>query len=65
MLALFCSKLQFYFYAVFILGSIKGIAGEGMPHYKNPFEKGNLYVKFDVTFPDNHFTTEPNLKVSH
>uniref|UniRef100_A0A1B6JQ81 Chaperone DnaJ C-terminal domain-containing protein n=1 Tax=Homalodisca liturata TaxID=320908 RepID=A0A1B6JQ81_9HEMI len=43
-------------------GTIKGIAGEGMPHYKNPFEKGNLYIKFDVTFPDNHFTSETKLQ---
>lgn len=39
-------------------GDIKGIVGEGMPMYKNPFEKGNLYIKFTVTFPENHFQSE-------
>lgn len=43
-------------------GDIKGIEGEGMPHYRNPFEKGNLYIKFDVTFPESHFTNEIKLK---
>ncbi|XP_044742201.1 dnaJ homolog subfamily A member 2-like [Chrysoperla carnea] len=43
-------------------GDVKGVVGEGMPIYKNPFEKGNLYVKFSVTFPENHFQTENVLK---
>ncbi|VDN59601.1 unnamed protein product [Dracunculus medinensis] len=30
---------------------VKTIIGEGMPHYKNPFEKGDLLVRFKVTFP--------------
>jgi DnaJ family protein A protein 2 len=46
-----------------VSGEFKGIEGEGMPHYRNPFEKGNLYIKFDVTFPENHFTNEIKLKV--
>lgn len=44
-------------------GDIKGIQGQGMPQYKNPFEFGNLYIKFDVSFPENHFTDEETLKV--
>ncbi|GFY69897.1 dnaJ homolog subfamily A member 2 [Trichonephila inaurata madagascariensis] len=44
-------------------GCIKGVAHEGMPVYKNPFEKGNLYIKFSITFPENHFTDVANLKV--
>jgi len=32
--------------------SIKQVEGEGMPRYKNPFEKGNLFIKFKVEFPD-------------
>lgn len=43
-------------------GDTKGIQGEGMPQYKNPFEKGNLYIKFDVVFPENNFATEEQLK---
>lgn len=30
---------------------IKCIMGEGMPQYKNPFEKGRLIIQFEVTFP--------------
>jgi len=29
----------------------KVIIGEGMPQYKRPFDKGNLYVVFEVEFP--------------
>lgn len=42
-------------------GDLKGIQGEGMPQYKNPFEKGNLYVKFNIVFPENNFGTEEQL----
>lgn len=43
-------------------GDCKAVMGEGMPHHKNPFEKGNLYINFDIKFPENHFTTENILK---
>lgn len=43
-------------------GTIKGVKGEGMPIYRNPFEHGNLYIKFQVEFPEKHFTSEENLK---
>ncbi|KPI93895.1 DnaJ-like subfamily A member 2 [Papilio xuthus] len=43
-------------------GDLKGIQGEGMPQYKNPFEKGNLYVKFNIVFPENNFGTEEQLQ---
>uniref|UniRef100_W5MDQ6 DnaJ heat shock protein family (Hsp40) member A2a n=1 Tax=Lepisosteus oculatus TaxID=7918 RepID=W5MDQ6_LEPOC len=36
-------------------GSIRVVRGEGMPQYRNPFEKGDLYIKFDVQFPDNNW----------
>lgn len=36
-------------------GDIKCIIGEGMPHYKNPFEKGKLIIQFNVKFPESHF----------
>lgn len=32
---------------------IKCILGEGMPTYKNPFEKGRLIIQFYVVFPDS------------
>ena len=45
-------------------GATRVVYGEGMPIYRNPFEKGNLYVKFEITFPPNNFTTPENLAVS-
>jgi len=30
---------------------VRVIHGEGMPHYKNPFEKGDLIIHFEVNFP--------------
>lgn len=30
---------------------IKVIVGEGMPTHKNPFDKGNLLIKFTIVFP--------------
>lgn len=32
-------------------GDFKCIMGEGMPQYRNPFEKGRLIVHFSVQFP--------------
>jgi len=32
-------------------GDIRVIKGEGMPTHKRPFDKGNLYIKFNVEFP--------------
>lgn len=34
-------------------GAIKAILGEGMPRYKNPYEKGKLIVQFLVKFPES------------
>ena len=36
-----------FFYS--IPGDIKVVLGEGMPFYKNPFEKGRLIIKFSVS----------------
>lgn len=32
--------------------SLKCVLNEGMPQYKNPFEKGKLILQFIVNFPD-------------
>lgn len=32
-------------------GDLKCIMGEGMPQYRNPFEKGRLVIAFTVNFP--------------
>jgi len=33
-------------------GQIKMLKGEGMPTYRDPFNKGNFYIMFEVIFPD-------------
>lgn len=40
------------------------VKGEGMPQYRNPFEKGDLYIKFDVQFPENNWIDAEKLNVS-
>jgi len=42
-------------------GDNKMIRGEGMPHKRNPFEKGNLYIKFLINFPDRNWAGRTNL----
>ena len=32
---------------------MKQVQGEGMPYYRNPFEKGRLLIQFNVVFPPN------------
>jgi len=32
-------------------GDFKAVSGEGMPQYRNPFEKGRLIISFEVIFP--------------
>ncbi|XP_002734268.1 dnaJ homolog subfamily A member 1-like [Saccoglossus kowalevskii] len=36
-------------------GDIKCVMNEGMPIYRNPFEKGQLIIQFTVKFPENDF----------
>ena len=43
-------------------GDIKCVIGEGMPYYRDPFQKGRLIIQFKVEFPDNHWTSEDNIK---
>ena len=33
-------------------GAWKSVADEGMPVHGRPYEKGNLYIHFNVKFPD-------------
>ncbi|XP_023145139.1 dnaJ homolog subfamily A member 4 [Amphiprion ocellaris] len=37
---------------------IKSIQNEGMPIYKEPYEKGQLVVQFQVEFPEKHWLPE-------
>lgn len=40
-------------------GDVRSIEGEGFPEYKRPFEKGDLLIKFNITFPEpNKFTPQ-------
>lgn len=34
-------------------GDLRCIMGEGMPTYKNPFEKGKMIIEFNVVFPES------------
>lgn len=34
-----------------------------MPQYRNPFEKGDLYIKFDVQFPESGWISTEKLTV--
>ncbi|XP_069807201.1 dnaJ homolog subfamily A member 1-like isoform X2 [Dendropsophus ebraccatus] len=43
-------------------GDIKCIPKEGMPVYRDPFEKGNLLIHFEVKFPDPGWIPVDNLK---
>lgn len=47
-----------------VVGAVRVVRGEGMPQYRNPFEKGDLYIKFDVRFPDNGWLSTEKLTVS-
>ncbi|CAO2602153.1 DnaJ homolog subfamily A member 2 [Lemmus lemmus] len=42
-------------------GCARVVRGEGTPQYRNPFEKGDLYIKFDVQFPENNWINPDKL----
>ncbi|XP_041852221.1 dnaJ homolog subfamily A member 4 [Melanotaenia boesemani] len=37
---------------------IKCVQNEGMPIYRDPYEKGQLIIRFEVEFPENHWLPE-------
>lgn len=41
---------------------VKVVLNEGMPHHKNPFDKGRLIITFKVRFPSSGFLPEQKLK---
>ncbi|KAJ3331330.1 Type I HSP40 co-chaperone [Blyttiomyces sp. JEL0837] len=43
-------------------GDIKCIVGEGMPAYKRPYDKGNLFVKFEIIFPPSNWAGIDKIK---
>ncbi len=42
-------------------GETKVITGEGMPMHKRPYDKGNMYVTFDIQFPPPNWTDASKL----
>lgn len=42
-------------------GALKLIRGEGMPIYRDPYSKGDLYIKFKVKYPEPNFADEAKL----
>lgn len=55
---------RLFWWCVCVAGCIRMVKGEGMPQYRNPFEKGDLYIKFDVQFPENNWINAEKLNVS-
>lgn len=43
-------------------GCTRCIFGEGMPMHRNPFERGNLFIKFNVLFPTTIDHDEDEMK---
>lgn len=43
-------------------GEVRMIASEGMPKFKDPTSRGNLYINFTVEFPKSGLLKEPQLK---
>lgn len=39
-------------------GDIKCVQNEGMPLYRDPYEKGQLIIHFEVEFPEKHWLPE-------
>ncbi|XP_051237900.1 dnaJ homolog subfamily A member 4 [Dicentrarchus labrax] len=39
-------------------GDIRCVQNEGMPIYKDPFERGQLIIQFQVEFPEKHWLPE-------
>ncbi|GAB68336.1 DnaJ domain containing protein [Plasmodium cynomolgi strain B] len=44
-------------------GDIREIAEEGMPTYKDPFKKGNLYITFEVEYPMDLIVTNEKKEI--
>jgi DnaJ family protein A protein 2 len=42
-------------------GMVKRIPNEGMPTYRRPDNRGDLYIEFDVEFPNDNFITVSQL----
>ena len=39
-------------------GEVKMVTGQGMPGYKRPFDKGALFITFEVIFPPPNWTAD-------
>jgi len=44
-------------------GDVRVIDNEGMPTHKNPYNKGGLFIKFNVAFPENKSLNKQQIKV--
>jgi DnaJ family protein A protein 1 len=40
---------------------VKCVLNEGMPHYRSPFEKGRLIIKFNVVFPESNWIAHESI----
>jgi hypothetical protein len=57
----FLWKMLCQFSMCSLAGDIRTVQGEGMPKYRDPFEKGRLFIKFKVAFPADGFATPEQL----
>ena len=49
---------------MFITDCVRGIKEEGMPVHRHPETRGNLYIKFEIEFPESGSLTEKSIVVS-
>jgi len=55
-------KLKVRVYEVIDPGYVKVVPNEGMPHQKNPAQRGNLIIKFNIKFPPLTETQKEKIK---
>jgi len=47
--------------SLYYLGMVKQVTGEGMPTYRRPYEKGHLFIHFELIFPVPNWTSGEKL----
>ena len=60
-----CVCVSIYTVYNIITDCIRGIREEGMPVYRHSDTRGNLYIKFEIEFPENGSLTEKSIVVSN
>lgn len=58
------TQCQVSYVSSFVTDCIRGIKEEGMPIYRHPEMRGNLYIKFEIEFPESGDLSEQAVVVS-